>query len=309
MTRSSAAGPILARRLFGVPAVLLAVAAFWAGAGAQTPAPADATLHVGLRRSSYGLRAKNGDHAWWADRAKAFAANFAGAKPTVIEIVSTYQERDGSTEFEFEREIAGNPPAAGTSFSPGGLDHEKALAEYDAKGVQALLQFEPGSADVTACIDAAWRKFGGHACVIGFGVDAEWFHTKASAKKEGRPITDAEAKAWMEKVLALNPRWVLFLKHWDASHMPPTYRHPQLIFISDSQDFKSRAELMDDFKGWAKALKGATSGYQFGYPKDRPWWSKMKSPAVELANGIRAEIPSSRWLFWVDFTADQIDFR
>jgi hypothetical protein len=32
----------------------------------QKPAPS----YVGLRRSSYGLRAKNGDDKWWVERAK-----------------------------------------------------------------------------------------------------------------------------------------------------------------------------------------------------------------------------------------------
>src|SRR5436309_2597488 len=51
-----------------------------------------ASLGAGLRRSSYGLPAKNADDAWWIARAKAFAAGFPGARPVIVQIVSTYQD-------------------------------------------------------------------------------------------------------------------------------------------------------------------------------------------------------------------------
>lgn len=289
--------------------VLLAGLAIPAAVPTAAPSASEGVLHVGLRRSSYGLPRRNADHAWWAQRARSFATNFPGAKPAVIEIVSTYQDGTGGTEFEFDRPADFAGVTDGMTFSRGRLDHEKALAEYDAQGVEAILQVEPGSADMLGCLEIVHRKFGGHPCVVGFGLDAEWYHTKGSAKGAGRPITDAEAKAWMEKTLSLNPRSVLFLKHWDASHMPPTYRHPRMFLISDSQDFKSRDEFTDDFKGWARRLKGATVGYQFGYPKDKRWWSLLKNPPVELGKQLLADIPDCRWLFWVDFTADQIEFK
>src|ERR1035441_9927291 len=40
----------------------------------ETPAPA--SLYVGLRRSSYGLRKQNGDDGWWLRLAKTYATNF-----------------------------------------------------------------------------------------------------------------------------------------------------------------------------------------------------------------------------------------
>src|SRR5690349_5074546 len=64
----------------------------------QVPAP----RFVGLRRRSYGLRKQNADDAWWSSRAKQFAANFPGAQPLILQIVSNYQD-DGSTEIEFPR--------------------------------------------------------------------------------------------------------------------------------------------------------------------------------------------------------------
>jgi len=297
----------------GFAATVAVVIGCWfvAPVGAQGSSSAGAAdeLHVGLRRSSYGLPKKNGDHAWWAERAREFAGNFPGARATIIQIVSGYREPDGTTAFEFAKPQTYQGPVSNMSFAPGKLDHEKALTEYDAAGVQAILQVEPGSADMVRTLEIVHLKFGRHPCVIGFGVDAEWYFTKDSTQSEGRAITDDEARTWMEKVLSFNPRWVLFLKHWEPSHMPPTYRHPQLLFISDSQDFTSRAELVDDFREWARHFKSAATGYQFGYPKDRRWWSRMKKPAVELAREIRAVDTNCRYLFWVDFTADAVEFK
>lgn len=262
---------------------------------------------VGLRRSSYGLRAQNTNHDWWAGRAKQFVAHFPGATPTIIQIVSTYQN-DGTTQFEFLRPAGDAGDTTGMKFARGPLDHEAALTEYDRAGVRAILQVESGHADLSRCLEVMHRQFGQHPCVAGFGVDAEWFFCKESPKKEGRPITDAEAKAWTEKALALNPNYTLFLKHWAKDHMPPVYRHPRLWFLSDSQRFKSAEALLADFQDWAGGFPGAVTGYQFGYKADHRWWSKLVQPPVALGRQIQKDILSARHLFWVDFTADQMDF-
>jgi hypothetical protein len=109
-------------------------------------------------------------------------------------------------------------------------------------------------------------------------------------------------------VRSLGKDHTLFLKHWDAKHLPPKYRHENLWFLSDSQDFKSRDQLLADFQAWAKACRGSATGYQFGYPKDRPWWSKLAQPPKDLGTLLGREIPSCRYLFWVDFTADAVNF-
>jgi endoglucanase len=264
-------------------------------------------LHVGLRRSSYGLRAKNADHAWWADQAKRFAARFPGSLPTIIEIVSTYQD-DDSTQFEFARPGDDRGAVTGMRFTRGRIDHEKALSEYDRQGVQAILQVEPGSADMARCLEIIHRQFGKHPCVVGLGMDAEWYFTKRSRKKEGRPITDNEAKAWLETTLTLNPNYTLFLKHFSVEHMPPAYRHPRLWFLDDSQEFHSVGECLDDFTHWGRHFPGAATGYQFGYPADAAWWSKLENPPLDLGRRIETSIPSTGYLFWVDFTANRVKF-
>ena len=94
-------------RLFLSIVLLGAACCFWnsRGLAAEDPAVSEkpsaaaspVKFNVGLRRSSYGLRGKNGDDAWWAERAKENAAAFPGAQPVLIEIVSGHRD-DGSTE-------------------------------------------------------------------------------------------------------------------------------------------------------------------------------------------------------------------
>jgi hypothetical protein len=76
-----------------------------------------------------------------------------------------------------------------------------------------------------------------------------------------------------------------------------------------SQEFADRAEFLSDFKAWAKFCDGSPTGYQFGYPADRKWWSQIGNPPLELGAQIHRGIPSCRYLFWVDFTADKVRFR
>lgn len=276
-------------------------------AGCAAPGPGTAPgLHVGLRRSSYGGK-HHPETDWWVRAAGSYAAQYAGAQPTIIEIVSVYLD-DGTTQFGFSKPDSYAGTTKNMSFVARREVHEEHLRAYDKAGVSAVLQVEPGNADLASCLEVVYRKFGSHPCVIGLGVDAEWFRTRESPKRDGMPVTDPEARALVEKVLSLNPRYTLFLKHFSARHMPPTYRHPHLYFVSDSQDFGSADEMLGDFRRWAAQFAGSDTGYQFGYPADRKWWAKLDNPPAELGRRIRAEIPSCRYLFWVDFTADKVHF-
>ena len=271
---------------------------------AKTSAP----LFVGLRRSSYGLRKQNGDDAWWAARARAFAAQFPGAQPVILEILSNYQD-DATTEIEFLKPEGYAGPTANMTFRRGNkLNHERALATYDAQGVKAILQFEPGNADVSACFDLAHAAFGRHSGVVGLALDAEWFRTKESKDKTGLPISDADAQRWMEQVEKFNPAWVLVLKHFEAKHLPQTYRHPNLWFLTDSQEFASQADWLADMRDWVGAFKGSPLAAQYGYAADQKWWSKTASPPVDLGRTLLKELPAYRMLLWVDFTANRVEF-
>ncbi len=271
-------------------------------------ASAPTTRYVGLRRSSYGLRKLNAEDLWWAERAKQFASNFPGSQPLILHILSNYQD-DGTTQIEFTKPGDYHGSTTSMSFLPRGtLNHERALTTYDEQGVKAILQFESGSADVGDCFELAYTAFGRHPCVIGFAIDGEWYRTKESADQSGLPINDADAKRWMEQVQRFNTNYVLVLKHFEAKKLPPSYRHPKLWLLTDSQEFASQGDWMKDMQAWAGAFKGSPLGSQFGYPKDKKWWTKTAYPPLDLGKLLVNEMPQYRMLLWVDFTADLVRF-
>ncbi len=267
-------------------------------------------LFVGLRRSEYGFKEKRQDDAWWAARSREFARRVSGrrkATPVVIQIVSIYID-NGTTRFGFERPANYKGSTKKMEFRPGRVDHHRALSIYEKMGVKAIIQIEPGNADVAACLEVAQAALGRSRSIIGFGVDAEWHFKKDYRAHAGRPITDAAAEKWVDKVVTFDPDYTLFLKHWRPDHMPPRFRHARLWFLSDSQRFDARHQFIYDFKTWADAFRGGYVGYQFGYESDRRWWGKLENPPIDISHEILKKIPNTRYLFWVDFTADEIDW-
>lgn len=265
--------------------------------------------YVGFRRSQYGQQVRSDE--WWVASAKDFVnslPNVSPAIPAIIEIVSGYNFEMGGTQFDFRRPADYTGPTEGMKFIPRMLDHERALSLYDKEGVKAIIQFEPGNVDVIDCIEMAEYMFGHHECIIGYGVDAEWFFQKETPGNTGRPITDEEAERWMKKVLEIDPEYTLFIKHWDPLNLPENYRHPNLWFLSDSQIFTDLGGLINDFEYWGNTYNNDYVGYQYGYKSDKKWWGEMKRPHVEITQEILATIPKTRYLFWVDFTAAEVEF-
>jgi hypothetical protein len=70
--------------------------------------------------------------------------------------------------------------------------------------------------------------------------------------------------------------------------------------------FESLDEMVDEFKDWGGTFAPSPVGFQYGYPKDRRWWSKLSDPPGDLGRTLIKEIPNTASLYWVDFTADEI---
>ena len=225
----------------------------------------------------------------------------------IVEIVSTYQD-DGSTQFEFPSPASFANGVGGARFArPHDRDHERSLEAYDAAGVKAILQVEPGSADIGLCLDIVHAALGSHPCVIGYGIDAEWYRPRWNPGRWGQPVSDFEAQQWTEQVARYGRGLSLFIKHWRPSQLPPSYRNPNLWFLCDSQRFSTADALLHDYRQWNDAA-GATTGYQMGYPSDRRWWSAVGCAPGRLGSAVLQAAPSCRYLLWVDFTADQVAF-
>ncbi len=195
------------------------------------------------------------------------------------------------------------------------MSHEEYLNYFDQNGIQVYLQVEPGFADVETLIDLILDQYGHHPCVVGVGVDVEWYH--GITEDSGLPVSDALAEKWDMHIKGINPEYRLFLKHYNIRYLPPTYRS-DILFVNDSQGFGSAVgdvlgvydENLDDvlgfipeFKRFADAFPDNDVLYQIGYASDATWYYTMGDPVVLSLGQRLAEVTKQNCgIIWVDFT-------
>ena len=269
-----------------------------------------AAFRAGLRSSPYGPR--NGFPAppYWLNAARSMASRFESAVPSLVWIVGTMETvNHGTPQKSYSGRVRLSFPAPGrASFANIVFSEQDAneayLEQFDQNGFQVWLQVEPANADVGTLIDLVLTRYAKHPCVIGFGIDVEW-HRWSRQNRTGVQISDTQAEAWSKRVRSFNPDYQLFLKHWLAAKMPPHYRQ-SLVFINDSQQFTSLAQMLKDFERWGKAFAASPVGFQFGYPADRSWWQQLKNPAQDIGQALLSRLPNTSDLIWVDFTMEEI---
>jgi hypothetical protein len=283
-------------------AAAIALSSLVTGACAHLPPRvADATnrqprsLGAGIRYSTYGPRYDPGP-AYWARVGSEMAARFPGAHPEVIWIVGRLQGRGVRLSFP----VPGDDPLVRGAEED---ESEAALALFDKEGFRVWLQVEPGYAPVERQIHLMLRQYAHHPCVQGVGVDVEW--NKSTNPDGGEPVSDAEAAAWLKAARGYNPTYRLFLKHFKADVMPATLREG-IVFIDDSQIFASFDAMVEEFAKWGRTFAPARVSFQFGYPSDRPWWSKLQDPPAEIGRRLLDTIPNTEALIWVDFTVLEV---
>ncbi len=257
-------------------------------------------IRAGLRSSSYGINPFP-ESGWWVNVTNDMASRFIGASPSIIWILG-YTTNDGC--------YLGFPnPNPGTTYSKiffSSKDkHESYLDVFDSSGVKVWLQIEPGFADIETVIDLVFTKYGHHSCIIGFGVDVEWYKTSEANDYEGEAVTDAESVAWSAKLKSYNQNYLLFTKHWLQSKMPPTFRE-DMVFVDDSQIFPNLNSMVQEFSEWASAFTPAKVAFQFGYDADKTWWSKLTDPPKQIGDAILSKCSNVSDLYWVDFNAYDI---
>lgn len=261
---------------------------------------AQTTLRAGLRSSPYGI-SPFPQPTWWVNSSTDMASRFSGSTPEVVWVV-------GEVLFPVDCGLSFPNPTPGTTypnvvFKSSADENEAYFDAFDAAGVKVWVQVEPGNADVGTLIDLVMRQYQHHPSVIGFGVDVEWYQYKSF--RTGKAVTDAEAAAWVAKVQSYNPAYLLFTKHWLVSKMPPTHR-AGMVFVDDSQGFRNATAMVNEFAAWGRAFAPAPVGFQYGYARDRKWWRKYADPVKQLGDAIRAAVPNTSDLVWVDFTAEEI---
>jgi hypothetical protein len=259
------------------------------------PGPAKVVL-AGVRSSRYGIKPFP-EAAAWEKAIESMASFFPGSLPGGIWIVSTMSKTPRMTRLEFPAEGRAVP---NVEFAEDDR-HEPYLGAFDRAGIKVFLQVEPANADVGALIDLVLGRYGRHSCVIGFGVDVEWFH-EADNPKRGAKVDDATAREWEARVKNHNPAYRLFLKHWEEEWMPPAYRG-DIVFVDDSQIFPDMESMVKEFsEGWAPAFYPNLVVFQIGYNSDKPWWSKIPEPPKTIGEAIRGRVRQDLGIIWVDFS-------
>ncbi len=282
---------ICKRRSLGI----IVAAAALAGCASGAPPPAHAGLGSGFRFSMYGPKADPGP-AYWARVGREMAARFPGSTPTAVWIVSRVRGQGALLNFPVP---AGDPLISGSNAD----GNEEALRLFDELGFRVWLQVEPGYAPVEKLLKLALDRYARHRCVVGVGIDVEWY--RSVNPDAGDAVSDDDARAWLAVARAANPRYRLFLKHWLPEKMPPTVRDG-LLFISDSQIFPSLDAMVEEFAAWAKAFAPAPVAFQYGYNTDRPWWSALDDPPAIIGREILRVAPNTEALIWVDFSVLEV---
>jgi hypothetical protein len=258
-------------------------------------------MYAGVRSSIYGIEPFPSE-AGWEKAMTTMSGYFPGSTPAAIWIVGTVSFDTTGVDLEFPKAGESDPLIRFAAEDR----HEDFLSYFDTHGIKVYLQVEPGFADVEKQIDLVLDRYGQHPCVIGFGIDVEWYQNASDGGDTmGVPVDDATAEAWDQRVKAHNPAYQLFLKHWDPVMMPATYRS-DLVFVDDSQMFDSFESFLDEMQGWSDTFYPNLVLFQVGYPDDQVWWDTLETPAQEIGQGLDRVTQQSLGVIWVDFTLAEV---
>ena len=258
---------------------------------------------AGCRRSDYGWKEarfkKEPTAEEWIDYGRRMGEEYEGSIPTFVWIVGSITGNEGkqrcSVNFPVDKDIAG------VEDFPADMNKDF-LDMCDEKGYSVWLQVEPGDCDLVELAKATMEYYKDRKCVKGFGVDVEWYRT-AGTNGYGTKIDDEMARKLDEAIQAVDPRFTLFLKHWDVGWMPPTYRS-DIIFINDSQYFKSLDGMQRFFTEWANRFYPNPVMFQIGYPADQVVWGQLENPKAELGQLLAEDVKDGQHvgIIWVDFS-------
>jgi hypothetical protein len=250
---------------------------------------------AGARSSSYGI-SPFPDPCGWGKALKNLSGQFPGSTPAGVWIVGNISGRGVGLQFP---RPAGGGNYPNISFA-GSDKHEKYLDYFDAQGIKVWLQVEPAFANMHTVIDLVMNRYKHHPSVVGFGVDVEWYNPRGPDLND--PVTDALAQSWETRVKSHGANYTLFLKHFDQSSMPPTYRG-QIVFVDDSQYFDNITGFIAEMKAWADRYYPNTVLYQIGYASDKHWWDKEAKPIPKTMGTKLASVTRQDFgVAWVDFT-------
>lgn len=259
----------------------------------QAPPTKSNIVYAGVRSSSYGAAPFPGPKGW-SNAISSLTRRFAKSKPLAIWNVGVAHK--GGCRLEFP--TANKRKYASIEFEP--IDrHETYLDYFDKNGISVFLQVEPGNADVKTLMSLVMERYRHHRCVIGFGLDVEWYKNTRSGNN-GTPVDEDTVRTWEQKLKSINVFYKLFLKHFDKSYLG-NYRG-DVVFVDDSQSFRTMSDLLAEYEDFAAHFYPNTVLFQIGYPMDRNWWKAFDNPPATLGSLLASKTKQDCGIIWVDFT-------
>ena len=260
---------------------------------------------AGIRVSSYGIRGSYGEDNFPSPEGMAgiigkMEGLYEGSTGTCILIVGTVSERtwDCHLYFPTSHEI-NRVNSSEEDF------YEPYLTAFDEAGYEVWLQVEPGEADLVELATEVMNRYKHHPSVKGFGIDVEWHKTEGT-NGYGVKLDEETAQAVLAAVREVDPSYTVFVKHWDSAWLPDPI--DGLIYVNDSQQFRSLEQMQEEFSSWAFAFEPCPVMFQIGYQADKRVWGKMENPAEELGKALQSECTYGNVLgiIWVDFSLREV---
>ena len=314
---------VLAIFILLVSIVTIASALTWMLGNSQPVAIPTAQV-AGWRVVNYGSLENSWQHtqndpAYWIYVAKAMQAKFPGSAPGGVYGIG-HIETNGRTYMPFKA-----PTGSGMAYVDFqtneviGDSHDytdEDLAAFDNASMKILLQVEPGSADVSKLATMILTKYRSHPSVVGFAVDLEWY--KNNVCSDGCVLTTVELNKWISAVKAVNPNYLISVKHFDSAHISGTV--PGVIYNTDTCCFNTFNEAINDYVAWYNRFPNNPLIYQIGYNLaagsgiscvgcgDAKWWVPLSDPPVDIMNAIKSKAPDANIyaVYWVDFSVQKI---
>ncbi len=263
---------------------------------------------TGIRTSQYGIIPQPLPRGW---HHAIYTMNtyFPGTQPTAIITAGEFWDPD-ECHCNFPNDQG--YPTDYLSYEDDEDLLEDYLSYFDTAGIKVYLQVELGEADVKTVTDIVLERYDNHSCVIGFGIDIEWYECYSTPW--GNKVSDALAEQWEGWVKAHNSNYILFLKHPNRTptHFPPTYRG-EIIFVNDCEgrtqmnDSAGFNDYENDFLGtmqtFAEYFYPSPVIYQIGYPSIEELWQNFDPKPKVIGEDLREICGTDQELgvFWVDF--------
>jgi hypothetical protein len=258
---------------------------------------------AGWRSSYYGTQ-ENGhgqtDPPYFVCVAQSEATKYPGSKAGGLYILGGIGTSETNMPFSRPPGSANIPNVFYDTTGAWGPNPEPFLSAFDAAGMEVILQVEPGRADISQLATMILNNFKNHPCVVGFGVDVEWWNS--SGNSNSNPIPVSVVNSLVNAVHAINPLYKVVLKHYDPSVLPTGIFG--VTYLLDGCGYNSFNEAVSDYVNWAQTFSSPNTdiGYQMLYvsigedctPNDHNWWGSLNNPEVQLINAVYTSVPTAK---------------